>query len=112
MKKAIIALIAFGAFLGTTPATVQAANPVLETAALRYSNLFTDGWPKWIGRLSDPSYLLATYNKKPELAPEYLPLALVRTGRFNEIVDEVAGTPNVDTSKWPAWIGELRTWQQ
>ena len=110
MKNTVFALVAFALLLGTFPAA-----PAVEAAPYRYADRYEDGWPKWIGRLSgftfaacgDGSYCRIN-RMRPEMAAKYLPLSLIKTGRFEEIVAEVADTPNVDTTDWPSWIGEVK----
>jgi|ETNmetMinimDraft_26_1059896.scaffolds.fasta_scaffold87854_2 hypothetical protein len=58
-------------------------------SAYRYSSRHPDGWPKWVGRV-------AGAYQKPVMAPKYLPLSLLKTGRFTEMVEEVKSTPSVD----------------
>ncbi len=111
MKNTIFALVALALLLGTVPVA-----PTVEAAPHRFSDKDADGWPRWISRLSlgftfascgDGSY--CHINKlRPEMAAKYLPLSLIKTGRFEEILAEVEDTPNVDTRDWPSWIGELR----
>lgn len=101
MKTTLLALI-LALTLTLAPETASAASSMFTYRPHAYTDI--DGWPKWIGRLKH----LALYEryKRPELATRYLPLSLVRTGRFAEIVDEVEDTPNVDTTDWPAWLGQ------
>ena len=65
---------------------------------------YADGWPNWIGRNDN---LYTTSKQRPEMAAKYLPLSLIKTGGFAKMVAEVNAMPNVDTTKWPSWIGEL-----
>jgi hypothetical protein len=71
-------------------------------AAAYYAD--ADGWPNWIGRNDN---LYVTSKQRPEMAAKYLPLSLIKTGGFEKMVAEVNAMPNVDTTKWPTWIGEL-----
>lgn len=73
-----------------------------STVAAAYAD--ADGWPLWVGREEKLYY---TSKQRPEMAAKYLPLSLIKTGRFEEMVEEVEGTANVDTTKWPSWIGKL-----
>lgn len=105
MKKALLALVSGAMLIAATPAELVESP---TTTALRYADKYTDGWPKWIGRLTDAEFILATYRQKPEMAEKYLPLSLIMTGTFDQLVEEVENTPGVDTSGWPSWIGKLR----
>lgn len=87
-------LTATFALLMVMPSTVAAAY---------YAD--SDGWPNWIGRDDNLYY---TSKQRPEMAAKYLPLSLIKTGRLQEMLDEVEAMPNVDTTIWPSWIGELR----
>src|SRR3989344_8279124 len=71
--------------------------------AYRYVSRYSDGWPKWIGRVDDLAF---AHRQRPELAAKYLPLSLVKTGGFQKLVKEVMETPGAVTSDWPSWIGE------
>ena len=111
MRKLSFALIAAGILLSTLPAA-----PVAEAAPYRFSSAFTDGWPKWIGRTGRVVYTkhicrdgmpCRTLKMRPDMASKYLPLSLIKTGTFRSLVGEVADTPNVDTTGWPTWIGEI-----
>ena len=70
--------------------------------AVSYSDV--DGWPMWIGR---PGVAYLSYGEKVTMQPVYLPLSLIRTGRFVEIVREVEETESVTTHGWPSWIGQV-----
>lgn len=105
MKKALLALVSGAMLIAATPAELVESP---TTTAYRYADKFKDGWPKWIGRLSSPDYILATYKQKPEMAEKYLPLSLIKTGGMSELIEEVENTPNVDTGSWPSWIGTLK----
>ena len=100
MKNFAFALIAGAALLTISPVLAEGAG----TSAYRYSTAYTNGWPKWIGRLDDRMY---RDSLRPEMAAKYLPLSLIRTGGFEKLVKEVMETPNVDTTQWPGWIGEV-----
>lgn len=60
------------------------------------------GWPEWIGRLEK-----IPYKSQVQFSQKYLPLSLIRTGRFEEIVEEIRAEGNTATSDWPEWIGEV-----
>lgn len=88
--------------------------PASAAAASRYSDRFADGWPKWIGRSQSVAKHICAdgtpcrmHKVRPEMAAKYLPLYLVKTGGLAEMLDEVEGTPNVDTTGWPSWIGDF-----
>ena len=110
MKNVVFALVVSALLIGAIPAT-----PAAEAASYRYSDRAADGWPKWIGRLSGFTFSTCgdgsdchINRARPEMAEKYLPLSLIKTGRLEEILDEVENTPNVDTRDWPSWIGQLR----
>ena len=99
MKNAVFALVALALLLGSVPAA-----PAVEAAPYRYTDRDANGWPRWIGRVDS---LYETYKLRPTMQAKYLPLSLIKTGGFEKMVQEVKGTSNVDTTKWPSWIGEL-----
>ncbi|MAE68296.1 MAG: hypothetical protein QF793_04230 [Candidatus Peribacteraceae bacterium] len=110
MKNVIFALTAFALLLG-----ISSTIPAAEAAPYRYSVRDADGWPMWIGRLKGIEFSKCgdgtdchINRLRPEMAAKYLPLSLIKTGRFAEILEEVENTPNVDTRVWPSWIGELK----
>ena len=97
MKNIVVALIAFTCILSFTP-------PVAKAAPVRYVSSSTKSWPLGIGRTRS----MDTYRMRPEMAAKYLPLSLIKTGGFAELLQEVEATPNVDTTDWPSWIGDVR----
>ena len=110
MKKLISTLFVFALLFAIFPVEQAAAAPY------RVSNRDADGWPNWIGRLHTVSlekYICGDMTpcrvklNRPTMASKYLPLSLVKTGKFRELVGEVSDTPNVDTTGWPSWIGEI-----
>ena len=110
MKNVVFALVVSALLMGAIPAT-----PAVEAAPYRFSDRDADGWPRWIGRLTGFSFeacgdgTSCHINRlRPQMSAKYLPLGLIKTGRFEEILKEVENTPNVDTRDWPSWIGELR----
>lgn len=110
MKTAVFALVALALLLGTVPAA-----PTAQAAPSRYTVSTGNTWPKWIGQLPTFSFSLCTdgtlcrLNKlRPEMAQKYLPLSLIKTGAMSDLIKEVENTPNVDTTGWPTWIGELK----
>ena len=102
MKYIILSLVALAGLAVATP-QAEAASSMFEYRPHIYTYNYNDGWPKWIGRLHEIAY---RQYLRPELSTKYLPLSLVRTGGFEAIVNEVSGTPNVDTTNWPEWIGD------
>ena len=105
MKTLILSLLAASGLLMALPLA-----PKAEAASSMFSHdvySYEDGWPKWIGRLV-AGRLSQVITQKPKMAPEYLPLSLVRTGGLQKLLEEVMNTPNVDTTNWPSWIGRLR----
>lgn len=101
MKYLILSFVALAGLVTATP-EAKAASSMFEYRPHIYQLSYVDGWPKWIGRLHEIAY---RRYQKPEMAAQYLPLSLVRTGRIEEIVEEVLDTPNVDTTDWPTWLG-------
>lgn len=99
MKSLITSLIA-AAFILSVPAPAAAASPY----DLFYS--YPDGWPKWIDRLKE-KYGYEFEAGKTAINPHYLPLSLIRTGRFNAMVEEVSATKGLSHHDWPSWVGEL-----
>ncbi len=110
MKNAVFAFVSLAFLLGTIPAA-----PAAQAAPYRYSDKEQSGWPKWIGQIPSFSFsscidgtMCRLIKPRPEMAAIYLPLSLIKTGRLEEILQEVENTPNVDTRNWPSWIGGLR----
>lgn len=102
MKHLILTIAAVVAVAGLTVAEKAEAASSMFTIK-HYPQVSQQGWPKWIGRLENIAYVRY---QRPEFSAEYLPLSLIRTGRFNELVEEVMETPNVNTNQWPAWIND------
>lgn len=106
MKKLLLLLISAAVLSVASPAQKAEAQAFTNAYAIPERYVATvKGWPMWIGRISAKYF---TIDDRPELAEKYLPLALIKTGAFNQLVDEVQSTPNVDLSKWPSWIGTVR----
>lgn len=104
MKYITLSLVAFTGLLVATP-QAEAASSMFEYRPHIYQTSYQDGWPTWIGRLHELAY---QHYSKPSMEALYLPLSLIRTGGFADLVEEVEQTPNVDTTDWPSWIGRLR----
>ena len=106
MKKTLLILISGAVLAVSTLAKPVEAQAFVNAYAIPERYVFADGWPKWIGRISTKYF---TYDDLPEISEKYLPLALIKTGGFKQLVDEVQSTPNVDLTKWPSWIGNVRS---
>tara|TARA_Y100000310_G_scaffold304293_1_gene343294 strand:- start:106 stop:423 length:318 start_codon:yes stop_codon:yes gene_type:complete len=105
MNKALLAPIALAILFTSSFAPTVEAYAFVDAYAVPDTYGAQDRWPGWIGRISSKYF---TYDDLPELEAKYLPLALIKTGTFSQMVDQVESTPNVDTTDWPSWIGTLR----